>query len=582
MAIDRSYIDELVRRSDIADVVSQSVELKRRGRTQVGLCPFHNERTPSFVVYPETQSFYCFGCGAGGDVITFVMKQQNLDYVEAVRWLATRAGLALPEESDDTGRLRRRMLLLNKELARFFVERLNSEEGKDARGYLRRRGLADKTIRQFGLGFAPNSFDAAEKFLQGRGFSEEEMVAASVLKKSDKGHTYDVFRNRVMFPILDVRGDVIAFGGRDLGDGKPKYLNSPETLVFKKSKNLFALYLAKQHKDRPFFLGEGYMDVIALHEAGFPTAVASLGTALTEEHVRLISDYTSEVLLCYDGDEAGERATERAIALLSKTNLKVGVLRFEGAKDPDEYIRKFGKDRFEALVAGAGNATEYALDKVKNKYDLALPADRVEYLKEAVNVLAGPIGPTERAVYIGRLAEEANVPRVAIEQQLAQRLKTKERRENKEREKRLLTEGLLQHTAGSGTGPPAKLLAEQQLLAAALRQSSYAAQIATELTEEQFTNPECRRIFAAMRQLTEEGDPVTLTTLSAGIDPKEQGLLTKILAANYEVGFSQQDVDRYLSQLKDNKHTAKEKAQMSAEEMQQYLASLRRTKIKPT
>ena len=342
--IPREYIDEVVRRSDITEVVSSYVQLRHRGRTHTGLCPFHSEKTPSFVVYPETQSFYCFGCGAGGDVITFVRKINNLDYVEAVKMLAGRAGMPMPEEDDKAGRLRSRVLAINKEAARFFYEQLNAEndDARTARAYWRGRGLSDSTIRRFGLGYSPNDFGALRRHLRARGYTEEEMLASGLQKRSEKGNVYDVFRGRVMTPIFDLRGNVIAFGGRVLGDEKPKYINSPETLVYKKSKAMFALNIAKKSASRRYILCEGYMDVISLHQAGFDTAVAACGTALTPDQVRLLGEYADEVVLCYDSDEAGQKATARSLGLFAESPVKVSVLNIPGAKDPDEFIKKNG------------------------------------------------------------------------------------------------------------------------------------------------------------------------------------------------------------------------------------------------
>ena len=441
--IPREYIDEVVRRSDITEVVSSYVQLRHRGRTHTGLCPFHSEKTPSFVVYPETQSFYCFGCGAGGDVITFVRKINNLDYVEAVKMLAGRAGMPMPEEDDKAGRLRSRVLAINKEAARFFYEQLNAEndDARAARAYWRGRGLSDSTIRRFGLGFSPNDFGALRRHLRTRGYTEEEMLASGLQKRSEKGNVYDVFRGRVMTPIFDLRGNVIAFGGRVLGDEKPKYINSPETLVYKKSKAMFALNIAKKSASRRYILCEGYMDVISLHQAGFDTAVAACGTALTQDQVRLLGEYADEVVLCYDSDEAGQKATARSLGLFAESPVKVSVLNIPGAKDPDEFIKKYGRERFEALLNGTSNAIEYKLAKVREKYDLARPADRVEYIKDAIRLLAGRLTPTEREVYAGRLAEETDVAKANVMAQLEAAVRANQRRAQRQREKELLNTG---------------------------------------------------------------------------------------------------------------------------------------------
>ncbi|MEG1849295.1 MAG: DNA primase, partial [Oscillospiraceae bacterium] len=349
--IPESFIEELKYRSDIEQIISPYVQLKRAGRHLTGLCPFHSEKTPSFVVYPENQSFYCFGCGAGGDVVTFVRKSENLEYLEALRFLAQKAGMTLPEdaENDEAGRMRLRILECNRESARFFHAALISPAGEPGLAYLRRRQLSDTTIRRFGLGWAPDSWGSLHEHLLKKGFTEAEMLAAAVTRGGTRG-SYDSFRGRVIFPIIDLRGAVIGFGGRILGDGQPKYLNSPDTMVFKKSRNLFALNVAKATKEPRLLLTEGYMDAIAVHQAGFDNAVATLGTALTQEQARLMAQYTGEVVIAYDSDGAGQKATVRANELLAQTGIKVRVLSMTGAKDPDEFIKANGALRFKQLV----------------------------------------------------------------------------------------------------------------------------------------------------------------------------------------------------------------------------------------
>ncbi len=362
MAISPDYLQELSQRTDIAELVGGYVQLRRRGRTYTGLCPFHSEKTPSFVVYPETASFYCFGCGAGGDAITFVKRINNLDYIEAVKFLAARAGMPLPDDRDDTGKIKRRILAMNKDTARFYFEQLNTDEGRAARGYLRGRALSDGTIKRFGLGYSPEGYHATSDYLRKKGYTEEEMLTGGIIKRGQRGGTYDFFHGRVMFPIIDLRGNVIAFGGRRMGDeGGPKYLNSGDTPVFKKSRNMFALNIAKRSQSKRYILCEGYMDAIALHQAGFDTAVAPLGTAFTPEQAKLLSTYADELVLCYDSDEAGQKATRRAIGILANEPVKVSILTVQGAKDPDEFIKKYGPERFQMLLDGCSNAIEYEL-----------------------------------------------------------------------------------------------------------------------------------------------------------------------------------------------------------------------------
>ena len=394
--IPHEYIEELVRRSDIVDVVGSYVQLKRKGRLYGGLCPFHSEKTPSFYVYPDTQSFYCFGCGAAGDVIGFIRKIDSIDYREAVKLLAGRAGMPEPTENDETGRMRSRVLSMNKEAARFFYACLNSsvEEAAQARAYWRRRGLDDRTIARFGLGYAPNNGSALYNHLRDKGYTQQELDASGLFKRSQSGRPYCLFWKRVMTPIFDLRGNVIAFGGRVLDDSKPKYVNSPETLVYHKSETVFALQLAKKSSSRRFVLCEGYMDVISMQQAGIDTAVCACGTALTPDQVRLISEYAEEVILSYDSDEAGQKATLRSLELFRNSPVKVGVLQIPGAKDPDEYIKKYGADRFKALLDGVGNALDFRLGRLRGKYDLKQDSQRLEYIKEAVELLAADSTPT--------------------------------------------------------------------------------------------------------------------------------------------------------------------------------------------
>ncbi|MBQ3259296.1 MAG: DNA primase, partial [Clostridia bacterium] len=355
-----SFIQELIAKNDIESVVSSYVSLKRRGRNLVGLCPFHGEKTPSFNLYPETASFYCFGCGAGGDVITFIKRIENLSYIDAVKFLADRVGMTMPEHTfDDTAAKQRvRILEANREAARIYHKCLYSEQGKMALDYYHSRGYTDATIRHFGLGYAPDSFWFLRDELRKKGFHDEELRVAWLCGRSQKGSIYDLFRNRVMIPIIDVRGNVIAFGGRVLDDSKPKYLNSGDTLVFKKTNNLFALNFAKQGKTDNLILCEGYMDVIALHQAGFTNAVAALGTSFTMEHARLLARYTDEVVLVFDADAAGQKGAQRAIGMLREIGMRVRLITVPDGKDPDEFIKRNGAERFKLLLDRAANDVE--------------------------------------------------------------------------------------------------------------------------------------------------------------------------------------------------------------------------------
>ncbi len=582
--IPREYITELVQRSDIADVVQSYVQLRARGRTYTGLCPFHNEKTPSFVVYPESQSFYCFGCGAGGDVITFIKKLNNVDYVEAVKTLAARAGMPQPEEDDQTGRLRARILSANKDAARFFFASLNSDAGRAARGYWRGRGLTDATIRHFGLGYAPDSFSAARDHLKRLGYNEEELIAAGLVRRSEKGGTYDFFRNRMMIPIFDLRGNVIAFSGRKIDPEQRggKYVNSPETLVYKKSRTLFALNFAKSSQTRRYIMCEGNLDAISLHQAGFTTAVAGCGTALTEEHVRLLGQYAEELVLCYDSDEAGQKATRRAIELLAASPIRVSVLNIPDAKDPDEFLKKFGAERFARLLDGSAGAVVYELSLAKSRRDLSTPDGRTAYLRDAIGVLAGKLTPVERDVYAGRLAEETNVEKSAILTQLNAAVRAQARRAAKEREQRLLEEGLgrgsrLPQTPGNGQTQYIAF-AERQLVAAIIKNPAFLRQAAPRLQGVQFFDAGMGEAFALLCEKDARGEPIDLAALSGELPEETLARVSLVLAQNYDIGISAQDVEMYLTRIENSRPVSASAGERSAGELAAYIQSLKEKK----
>lgn len=584
--IPQEYIQEVVARNDITDVIGSYVQLRHRGRTHTGLCPFHSEKTPSFVVYPETQSYYCFGCGAGGDVITFIRTMNNLGYVEAVKFLAARAGMPLPDEDDKAGKLRSRILEINKQAARFFYQCLNAnnEQASAARAYWRRRGLSDGTIRRFGLGWAPDDFRSTLNWLRERGFNEEELLASGLVKRSEKGNLYNIFRGRVMTPIFDLRGNVIAFGGRVLGDEKPKYINSPETPVYKKSRAIFALNLAKKSPSRRYILCEGYMDVISLHQAGFDTAVAACGTALTGEQVKLLENYADEVVLCYDSDEAGQKATARSLELFSHSPIKVSVLTVTGAKDPDEFIKKFGKNRFEMLLNGTHNALEYKLGKLKDNYDLATDAGRVGYIQDAIRLLTGHITPTEREVYAGRLAQETNVSKASIQSQLDAALRQADRREDRRRQKELLNQGTAAQIKVPYSLGGEKALgianAEQQLLAAMLKNADFIPLVRSRIQPDKLLLPDMQQACQAVFNCYDRGVTAELATLAPEVTPETLSLLSAILARNHDVAITRQDVEMYLDRIEQSFPKSAQAAQMSPEELEAYIRSLRDKKMK--
>ncbi len=409
MAIPREIIEEIVSRTDIEQLVGSYVSLKRTGSNLSGLCPFHSEKTPSFTVTPAKNMFYCFGCGAGGNAITFVQKAENLDFVQAVEFLAQRAGITIPRDEKYKREeiSRNRIYDMNREAAKFFRACLyDPKYGGDAMAYLKdKRRLGDAVIKHFGLGFSPNDFGLLTKHMQSLGFKEEELTKGFLCGKSQKtGRLYDYFRNRVMFPIIDVSGNIIGFGGRVMDDSKPKYLNTSDTPGFKKSKNLFALNYAKNFCENQMLLCEGYMDVIAMHAAGFQNAVATLGTALTSEQARLMTKYTKKVVVCYDSDEAGQRAADRSIKILGEVGLDVRILKMQGAKDPDEYIKTFGADRLKLALDESRTWFDFKVNGIFAKYDLTAAGDRVKASQEVSAVIAGVHSPVEREIYITHVA----------------------------------------------------------------------------------------------------------------------------------------------------------------------------------
>ena len=582
--IPHEYIEELTRRTDIVELVGSYVQLKRKGRLYGGLCPFHSEKTPSFYVYPDTQSFYCFGCGAGGDAISFAKKINSIDYPEAVKLLAARAGMPEPQEDDKTGRMRSRILSMNKEAARFFHACLNStvEEARQARAYWRRRGLDDKTIVRFGLGYAPNDGQALYQFLRDKGYNQQELDASGLFKRSPSGRIYCLFWKRVMTPIFDLRGNIIAFGGRVLDDSKPKYVNSPETLVYHKSETVFALQIAKRSASRRFVLCEGYMDVISMQQAGIDTAVCACGTALTPEQVRLISEYADEVILSYDSDEAGQKATMRSLELFRNSPVKVGVLQIPGAKDPDEYIKKYGAERFKALLDGVGNALDFRLGRLRGQYDLAQDAQRLEYVREAVNMLAERSNPTEQEVYAGRLAEETNISKTAIMTQLETAVKKAGSRRRREKNRELLRSGEMNqinvpYSAG-GSQALGIASAQQRLLAAMLREPQYINMVQGQLTAEQFVLPQQKELFEAMLRCRSEGVDVSLATLRAYVSEEALNELSHLAAQYSDVNCTPDDIRLYLDRIARGMPVAGKAAGMSGDEINRYLQSMREKK----
>ena len=521
MAFPPAFLDELTARNPIEDVVGQYVSLKRSGSNLFGLCPFHGEKTASFSVAPDKGIYYCFGCHKGGSVINFQMEIEGLSYPDAVRALAKRAGMEVPEDEQYQSRYRQqeRLWALHKEAARFFHSQLYSPVGAEALNYAIGRGMPKSVLTRFGIGYAPDSWSALVDALRKKGYTDQELRDSGLVTISKKnGNLFDRFRDRLMFPIIDVRGNVIGFGGRIMNDkdkNAAKYLNSPETLIFNKRKNLFALNLAKKSKLGYLILVEGYMDAIALHQYGFDCAVASLGTALTEDGAALLSKYTDQVVLIYDGDTAGQNATKRAIPILEKAGLQVKVLQMRDAKDPDEFLKKFGADRFKLLLEESSNRVEYQLNAILKKYDLRDDDQKVKYLQESAELICTLGSSVQREVYSGRVAEVAKISMEAMKMEVDRAFRHRIAREKKKQEKIDLSPARnLQPKSRSIHYDNLKSArAEEMVIGQALRQPALLDQT-RDLTQEMFSSELLGRVYGQMCQRHREHLEVSVNGLT--------------------------------------------------------------------
>lgn len=582
-----SFLQELKLRSDITEIASSYVNLKRHGRNMVGLCPFHGEKTPSFNIYTESGSFYCFGCGAGGDVITFIMKIENLDYVEAVKFLAQRAGMEMPENTydDSLSKLRMRIYEANREAARFFHATLLSQRGQSGLNYLRGRALSDRTIRHFGLGFADDDWNSLCNHLKSKGFSEYEIYSANLAFKRKNGNgIYDRFVNRVMFPIIDLRGNVIAFGGRIMTDEKPKYLNTSDTPVFKKSENLFSLNNAKSSGTRTLILCEGYMDVIALNQAGFTNAVATLGTALTNEQAVLMKRYADEVIICYDADGAGQKATARAIDILRNAGLPIKILTVPSGKDPDEFIRSKGENgpaAFKLLIEKCGNDIEYRLMKLKENYNLNTTDGKVAFLNEAVKIVATIESPIERDVFASKLCAELEIDKNAFLEQIS-KVKRRDRRENIKKETRQIQaelNGQNDKINREHYKKPRSSSAEEALLVYLINNPDYANSISERVTPDKFSNSLIKRYYEYVLSKIKSGyEP--LTSVSSDFNSDEVSYLYKLISTTIPAASTREAVEEYINVINEesNKLTSDKLADMSADDINDYIMKMKQNK----
>jgi len=539
MAIPREIIEEIIYRTDIEQLVGSYVNLKRTGSNLSGLCPFHSEKTPSFTVTPAKKMFYCFGCGAGGNAITFVRKIENLDFVQAAEFLAQRAGITIPRDEHYKREeiSRNRIYDMNKEAAKFFRACLYDERyGKEAMAYLKeKRRLSDAVIKHFGLGFSPNDFGMLTQHMRSLGYTEEELTKGFLCGKSPKnGKLYDYFRNRVMFPIIDVSGNIIGFGGRVMDDSKPKYLNTSDTPGFKKSKNLFALNYAKNHCENQLLLCEGYMDVIAMHAAGFQNAVATLGTALTSEQARLMTKYTKKVVVCYDSDEPGQRAADRSIKILGEVELDVRILKMQGAKDPDEYIKTFGADRLKLALDESRTWFDFKFSSIVSKYDLTVAGDRVKASQEVCSVIAGVYSPVEREVYITHVAPVLGLTVDVLKNSIEREIRNRRAAENK---KELQNIKLTVRNYGDRVNPDATKnvaanSAEEAILGMLLLYDEHREAVKRkkiELCADDFFTSLGKKIFEKIMELQNSEEGFSLEMMDEPFSPDEVGRIQKLI-----------------------------------------------------
>ena len=545
MTYSDDFLEQLREACPMETIAGNYVNLIRRGRHYVCNCPFHSEKSPSCTIFPDTQSFYCFGCGAGGDVITWVRRMENLEFTDAVKQLAEKSGLQVPNdrEADRRAQLRTRIFAINRETANFYFRNLVA--GNDKRGlqYFVSRQLKPETIKKYGLGYAPDSWNTLTDHLLKKGFTEEELLAANVAHRSGKGNLYDAFRGRVMFPIVDTRGAVIGFGGRVLDDSQPKYLNTAKTPVFDKGRNLFSLNFAKDSSSTHMILAEGYMDVIAINQAGFSNVVATLGTAITPEQARKLTQYAKEMIIAYDSDGPGQQATQKAINRFSEVGMPSRILHMTGAKDPDEFIKKYGSERFRLLLEQAGDAINFRLDRCENGLDTSTESGKVQLLKRVVSVLAEIQNPLEREVYLSRTANKWEISAEVLHQQVDRTIRSKRRLEATKEWK-----DIIEHTVRPEPQQPQsgnhlrERKAEERILFYILSKPEESAWIVDEIKPEQFSSALFQQVLNAFQESVRQQTSFSLSSMGDVLSEGEMGKLSGIAARNREVPVTKEEV----------------------------------------
>lgn len=583
MALPDSFLLELKQNNPIDSVMSSYTSLKRRGRNFLCLCPFHSEKTPSCTVYPDSDSphFYCYGCGTGGDVITFVMKAENLEYIEAVKFLAERAGMSMPDEAknNDSSRIKARILEINRTAARFFHDTLTkSPEGEKGRRYFAERQLTKNTIIKYGLGYAPDDWHKLHYFLRDKGYTDDELVTANLCTRGKNNAVFDSFRDRVMFPIIDLRGNVIAFGGRIIDGSGPKYLNSSDTPVFKKSRNLFSLNFAKKSEEKRLILAEGYMDVIAINQAGFENVVATLGTALTQEQARLMKQYADEIIIAYDSDGAGQAATHKAINLLSEAGAETRIIKMEGAKDPDEYIKKFGALRFKQLLDRSDGAIDFELRKCQNGLDINTEQGKITYLRRCVQLLADISSPIEREVYISRLANENGINRQVLVQQINGLIKKNINTVQKNEKREIESFSVQRRKNPEAAAHPGEYKAECGIIAYLASNPEELGYIQSKISPEHFVTAFNKKLYEAYTEKLKNSSEFDIMSLQSEFSADEMGKITEIIVNNKDIDISRSALDDYINVLIDYKSKNVDVSTMSDDDFLKYFNNLKKNK----
>ncbi len=584
MSISEEFIRELKYKNNISDVVSSYIDIKQKGKNLIGICPFHSEKTASFFIYPSNESFYCFGCGKGGDVITFIRLIEKLDYIESLKFLCQRSNMNFPEDelSNDSYKQKMTVYEINRLSAKFFHNNLCGRQGKKALEYLKKRSLSLKSIKHFGLGYSLESKFALVNFLTSKGYSQKDIIDSNVAYKNRFGQVIDRFSNRIMFPIINIRGNVIGFGGRALDGNNPKYLNTSDTVIFKKSDNIFAINFAKNSSLKNLILTEGYMDTISLHQIGFTNAIASLGTALTSGQVKLMSRYTDEVILCFDSDQAGQKATLRSIDILKQNGISSKVISIPNGKDPDEFIKYYkdeSKIRFNELIINAIPDIEYKLLNIKNKYNLSDSGDKIKYTSEALKVLSNIENDIEKDIYCSKLSSEVNISKDSIKSQLGKYLSKISKNKNS---LNILSHNLSYYSKDKNQIFSLKRIkAEETILSYIINNYDITNNILTRISENLFGINFNKKLYLTIKMLILNNKDLNLNNiLSEGFDIEDAGRITKIICDYKREYVNGQVIEECISLIENENQKIKIKdiQDINSTELKNYIVTLKKMK----